>query len=75
MGSLRDLTTKAWDASFDLNVKASYLTTREVGHYFIGQGSGAIVNIPPALESAASTGGPLFLIESGSPDVHPGDGG
>jgi 3-oxoacyl-[acyl-carrier protein] reductase len=45
MGPLRDLPTKAWDAGFDLNVRSAYFCTREAGHHFIEQGSGAIVNI------------------------------
>jgi len=45
MGPLRDLPMKAWDASFDLNVRSAYVSTREAGRYFIEQGSGAIVNI------------------------------
>jgi citronellol/citronellal dehydrogenase len=45
MGPLRDLPTKAWDASFDLNVRSAYFCTREAGRHFIDQGSGAIVNI------------------------------
>ena len=42
---LRDLPTKAWDASFDLNVRSAYFATREVGRHFLEQGSGVIVNI------------------------------
>jgi 3-oxoacyl-[acyl-carrier protein] reductase len=45
MGPLRELPTKAWDAGFDLNVRSAYLCTREAGHHFIEQSSGAIVNI------------------------------
>jgi len=45
MGPLRDLPTRAWDASFDLNVRSAYVATREAGQHFIAQGSGAIVNI------------------------------
>jgi NAD(P)-dependent dehydrogenase (short-subunit alcohol dehydrogenase family) len=45
MGPLRDLPTKAWDASFDLNVRWAYFCTREAGRHFIDQHSGAIVNI------------------------------
>jgi NAD(P)-dependent dehydrogenase (short-subunit alcohol dehydrogenase family) len=39
------LPTKAWDASFDLNVRSAYVATREAGTHFLAQGSGAIVNI------------------------------
>jgi NAD(P)-dependent dehydrogenase (short-subunit alcohol dehydrogenase family) len=45
MGPLRSLPTKAWDASFDLNVRAAYVATREAGAHFLAQGSGAIVNV------------------------------
>ena len=50
MGPLATLPTKAWDASFDLNVRSAYFCTREAGRHLIGQRSGAIVNI-------SSTGG------------------
>ena len=45
MGPLSALPTKAWDASFDLNVRSAYLCTREAGIHFVAQGSGVIVNI------------------------------
>ncbi len=45
MGPLSQLPTKAWDASFDLNVRSAYLCTREAGTHFLRQGSGAIVNV------------------------------
>jgi NAD(P)-dependent dehydrogenase (short-subunit alcohol dehydrogenase family) len=45
MEPLQDLPTKAWDASFDLNVRSAYLCTREAGRHFIEQRSGVIVNI------------------------------
>jgi 3-oxoacyl-[acyl-carrier protein] reductase len=45
MGPLRSLPTKAWDASFDLNVRAAYVATREAGVQFLAQRSGAIVNV------------------------------
>jgi citronellol/citronellal dehydrogenase len=45
MGPLATLPTKAWDASFDLNVRSAYFCTREAGRHFLAQGSGAIVNI------------------------------
>ena len=45
LGPLRGLPTKAWDASFDLNVRSAYVATREVGTYFLEQRSGAIVNV------------------------------
>ena len=45
MGPLATLPTKAWDASFDLNVRSAYFCTREVGNHFREQRSGAIVNI------------------------------
>jgi 3-oxoacyl-[acyl-carrier protein] reductase len=45
LGPLRDLPTKAWDASFDLNVRSAYVATREAGLHFLQQRSGAIVNV------------------------------
>jgi len=45
MGPLQTLPTKAWDAVFDLNVKAAYVATREAGVHFREQRSGVIVNI------------------------------
>lgn len=45
MGPLSKLTTRAWDSSFDLNVRSAYLCTQEAGRHMIAQGSGAIVNI------------------------------
>ena len=45
MGPLQDLPTKAWDASFELNVRSAYICTREAGRHFIEQRSGVIVNI------------------------------
>jgi len=45
LGPLRSLPTKAWDASFDLNVRSAYVATREAGSHFLEQRSGAIVNV------------------------------
>jgi 3-oxoacyl-[acyl-carrier protein] reductase len=45
MGPLRGLPTRAWDASFDLNVRSAYVATREAGTHFLEQRSGAIVNV------------------------------
>jgi 3-oxoacyl-[acyl-carrier protein] reductase len=45
MGPLGGLTTRAWDASFNLNVRAAYLCTREAGRHLLEQRSGAIVNV------------------------------
>jgi 3-oxoacyl-[acyl-carrier protein] reductase len=45
LGPLSDLPTKAWDRSFDLNVRSAYLCTREAGRHFLEQGTGNIVNI------------------------------
>jgi 3-oxoacyl-[acyl-carrier protein] reductase len=45
MGPLSALPTKGWDASFDLNVRAAYFCTREVGRHMLTQRSGTIVNI------------------------------
>jgi citronellol/citronellal dehydrogenase len=45
MGPLSKLPTKAWDASFDLNIRSAYVATREAGRHFLAQRSGVIVNI------------------------------
>jgi citronellol/citronellal dehydrogenase len=45
MGPLTGIGTRAWDSSFDLNVRAAYLCTREAGRHLIAQCSGAIVNV------------------------------
>ena len=45
MGPLAKLPTKAWDASFNLNVRSAYFCTREAGLHMIAQKSGSIVNI------------------------------
>jgi NAD(P)-dependent dehydrogenase (short-subunit alcohol dehydrogenase family) len=45
LGPLRRLPTKAWDATFDLNVRSAYVATREAGTHFLKQHSGAIVNV------------------------------
>ena len=45
MGPLSGLPSKAWDASFNLNVRAAYLCTHAVGQYMLAQRSGTIVNI------------------------------
>jgi citronellol/citronellal dehydrogenase len=45
LGPLEDLPTKAWDGTFDLNVRAAYFCTREAGRHMLAQGSGAIVNV------------------------------
>jgi 3-oxoacyl-[acyl-carrier protein] reductase len=48
MGPLTALSTRAWDASFGLNVRAAYFCTREAGRHFVAQRSGAIVNVSSA---------------------------
>ena len=53
MRPLADVSTRAWDASFNLNVRAAYLCTREAGRHLVAQGSGAIVNV----SSRAGVGG------------------
>lgn len=45
LGPMSGIPTKAWDASFDLNVRSAYFCTREVGRHLLAQNSGAIVNI------------------------------
>jgi len=57
MGALADLPTRGWDAAFDLNVRAAYVATREVGPHMRAQGSGAIVNISSAAGVRGVKGG------------------
>jgi 3-oxoacyl-[acyl-carrier protein] reductase len=57
MGPLSQLPTKAWDASFDLNVRSAYVATREAGRHFIEQRSGAIVNISSGAGVSGVKGG------------------
>jgi 3-oxoacyl-[acyl-carrier protein] reductase len=57
MGPLLGLGPKAWDASFDLNVRAAYLCTREVGRHLVAQRSGAIANVSSAAGLRGVKGG------------------
>jgi 3-oxoacyl-[acyl-carrier protein] reductase len=45
MGPLSALPTRAWDSSFQLNVRAAYVATREAGAHFLPRRSGTIVNV------------------------------
>jgi citronellol/citronellal dehydrogenase len=45
LGPMTGIGTKAWDSSFDLNVRSAYLCTREAGRHMIARRAGAIVNI------------------------------
>ena len=57
MGPLNGLPTKAWDASFGLNVRSAYFCTREAGRHLLAQRSGAIVNVSSAAGVAGVKGG------------------
>lgn len=57
LGPLKSLPTKAWDASFDLNVRSAYLCTREAGRFMLPQGRGAIVNISSGAARSGVKGG------------------
>jgi 3-oxoacyl-[acyl-carrier protein] reductase len=57
MGPLTGISTRAWDASFDLNVKSAYLCTREAGRHLVEQGSGAIVNVSSGAGMTGVKGG------------------
>ena len=57
MAPLESIPTKAWEASFALNIHSAYYATREVGRYMIAQGSGAIVNISSMAGHRGVTGG------------------
>lgn len=45
MAPLEQIPTKGWDSIFDLNVRSTYICTREVGQHMIAQRRGAIVNV------------------------------
>jgi NAD(P)-dependent dehydrogenase (short-subunit alcohol dehydrogenase family) len=42
---LRDLPSRAWDSSFELNVRSAYVATREAGPHLLARGTGSIVNV------------------------------
>ena len=48
MAALSSLSTRMWDASYELNARAAFLCTREAGRHFLAQGSGSIVNVSSA---------------------------
>jgi NAD(P)-dependent dehydrogenase (short-subunit alcohol dehydrogenase family) len=45
LGPLQSLPSRAWDATFDLNVRSAYVATREAGKHLLVQQSGSIVNV------------------------------
>ena len=57
MGPLSGISTRAWDASFGLNVRAAYFCTREAGRHLVAQRSGAIVNVSSAAGLTGVKGG------------------
>jgi citronellol/citronellal dehydrogenase len=57
MGPLAGISTRGWDASFDLNVRAAYFCTREAGRHLVAQKSGAIVNVSSAAGVTGVRGG------------------
>lgn len=57
MGPLTGISTRAWDASFDLNVRAAFFCTREAGKHFVEQGSGVIVNVSSRAGQTGVKGG------------------
>jgi len=40
-----ELPEDAWDCTMTVNLKGGFLTSQAVGHYFIRQGSGSIINL------------------------------
>ena len=54
---LSELPMRAWDSSFELNVRAAYVATREAGKHFVAQGSGAIVNVSSGAGQRGLRGG------------------
>ena len=57
LGPLEGISTRAWDASFDLNVRAAYLCTLEAGKHLVAQQSGAIVNVSSRAGQTGVSGG------------------
>jgi NAD(P)-dependent dehydrogenase (short-subunit alcohol dehydrogenase family) len=57
LGPLESMPPKAWDASFDLNVRAAYLCTRAVGRHMLDAGHGAIVNVSSGAGTTGVRGG------------------
>jgi NAD(P)-dependent dehydrogenase (short-subunit alcohol dehydrogenase family) len=57
MGPLSSLPTRGWDAAYDLNVRAAYFCTREVGRHMLARRSGAIVNVSSAAGMHGVKGG------------------
>lgn len=45
MGPLEAIPTRGWDSIFDLNMKSTYIATREAGKHMVAQRSGCIINI------------------------------
>jgi len=45
LGPLESIPPKAWDSSFDLNVRSAYLATQAAGRHMLAAGRGAIVNV------------------------------
>jgi NAD(P)-dependent dehydrogenase (short-subunit alcohol dehydrogenase family) len=57
LGPLESLPPNAWDASFDLNVRAAYLCTRAVGRHMLDAGRGVIVNVSSGAGTTGVRGG------------------
>ena len=69
LGSIVETSEKMWDDVINVNLKGTFLCCKEVLHYMIEQGEGAIVNIgsgsgwgkPNMLAYSASKGGIFAL--------------
>ena len=57
MAPLTEIPTRAWDSSFELNVRSAYIATREAGKSMIDRGKGAIVNISSGAGVSGVKGG------------------
>ena len=68
--------TRAWDASFGLNVRSAYFCTREAGRHLVAQRSGRDRQRLLRRRSQRRQGrSALRLGEGGAADVHDGHGG
>ena len=71
MSPLSEIPTRAWDSSFELNLRSAYLATREAGRHMVAQGGGAIVNVSSGAGLHGVMGGAHYSSsKAASADVH-----
>ena len=57
MAPLAEIPTRAWDSSYELNVRSAYLATREAGKHMIEHQRGSIINISSGAGMTGVKGG------------------